>query len=298
MNNQQSKNFRYTDKKPEQGHLFQKENHIRRGTGASTETEIEFTFILRKIILSLKKLFVAIKYQIFKATGGIIGDLKVKMPWFKLVTAALLAFLMFKKDLQFTVNMRAPSAFLPADEEENNRSNTANMGIAQAVAHHQKMKNPFADAAGDDAKTLKEKAYIRRFKKTAREEMKLFGVPASIKMAQGLLESGAGHSGLSKRNNNHFGIKCFSKKCGQGHCSNHSDDHHKDFFVKYKTSWDSWRAHSKLLNTKHYKSLKEHGTDYEAWAYGLKKAGYATDPQYAEKLLEIIRKYSLFLLDK
>jgi len=296
MNNQQPKSFRFTDKKAEQESLFSSKNEMQNEHKQRVNSEIEFTFILKKIFLSLKKLFVAIKYQFFKVTGGVLSGMK--LPWLKIAVVALLAYLMFNKDFQFTINMSAPTAFLPADEEENNRSKVSQMGIAQAVAHHEKVRNPFVDVAGDNAKTKKDKAYIRRFKKTAQQEMKQFGIPASIKMAQGLLESGAGQSGLSKRNNNHFGIKCFSKKCGKGHCSNHSDDHHKDFFVKYKSSWESWRAHSKLLNTKHYKSLKEYEPDYEAWAYGLKKLGYATDPRYPEKLLAKINKYHLYLLDK
>ena len=296
MNNQQPKSFRFTDKKAEQENLFGSKHEMQNGGKQEITSEIEFTFILKKIFLSMKKLFVAFKYQFFKLTGGALSGMK--LPWLKIAVVVLLAYLMFEKDFQFTVNMSAPSTFLPIDEDDNERSDVAQMGIAQAVAHHERVRNPFAEVAGDNAKTKKEKAYIRRFKKTAQEEMRQFGIPASVKMAQGLLESGAGHSGLAKRNNNHFGIKCFSKKCGKGHCSNHSDDHHKDFFVKYKSSWESWRAHSKLLNTKHYKSLKKHETDYEAWAYGLKKLGYATDPRYPEKLLAKINKYHLYLLDK
>lgn len=296
MSSQQSKSFGFPNEKASQGNLFRNSSQMNRNSQAKPQTEIEFSFLLKKILLSLKKLFVAIKYQIFKTTGGALSE--VKLPWFKILAVAVLAYLFFNKDFQFSVNMRAPNAFIPADEEERTNSDVAEMGIAQAVVHHERIKNPFAALPEDNAKTKKEKAYIRRFQKTAREEMKRFDIPASIKMAQGLLESGAGESGLSKRNNNHFGIKCFSKKCKKGHCSNHSDDHHKDFFVKYKSSWESWRAHSKLLNGKHYKSLKEHGTDYEAWAYGLKKLGYATDPNYPEKLLNKIKKYKLYLLDQ
>lgn len=269
---------------------------MREARPSEPKVEIEFSFILKKILLSLKKLFVAVKYQIFKATDGAISE--VRVPWFKLGIVMLLAYFLFNKDFQFSVNMNAPGAFLPGDQEENTNVDVEQMGIAQAVALHERVKNPFADDKGDNAQTLKEKAYIRRFQKTAREEMKRFGIPASIKMAQGLLESGAGKSTLAKRNNNHFGIKCFSKKCGKGHCSNHSDDHHKDFFVNYKSAWESWRSHSKLLNSKHYKSLQEHETNYEAWAYGLKKLGYATDPRYPEKLIKKIEKYQLHLLDK
>ncbi len=296
MSSQKANGSRFSTEKQAENNLFRDKDGFYSERDNGEQPAIEFTLIMRKILLSIKKLFVASKYQLHKLTKGALADLDV--PYFKIAVCLLLAYLMFNKDFRFTVNMNAPSALLPADEKNSRGENVAEMGIAQAVAHHEEIKNPFAEAAGDDAKTKKEKKYIRRFQKTARQEAERFGIPASVKMAQGLLESGAGHSGLAQRNNNHFGIKCFSKKCGKGHCSNHSDDHHKDFFVKYKSDWESWRAHSELLSTKHYKALKEHGTDYEAWAYGLKKAGYATDPRYPEKLIQKIEKYKLYLLDK
>ena len=141
----------------------------------------------------------------------------------------------------------------------------------------------------DDTEDIREKKqYIKRFHKVARDEMKKFGIPASIKMAQALHESAAGNSRLAVKNNNHFGIKCFSRNCIAGHCSNFHDDHHKDFFRIYKTAWDSWRAHSRFLSSDRYNHLKKHGKDYQKWAKGLKKAGYATDPNYPQKLINII----------
>ena len=150
-----------------------------------------------------------------------------------------------------------------------------------------------------DAKIVKEKndncyRYVKRFSDIAVVEMKKYGIPASITLAQGLLESDAGGSRLAKKNNNHFGIKCFSKKCGKGHCSNFTDDTHKDFFRKYKSVWQSYRAHSLFLQGKRYAHLKKLGTkDYKGWAYGLLKAGYATDKRYAEKLIKIIEVMKL-----
>ena len=129
-------------------------------------------------------------------------------------------------------------------------------------------------------------------------EMKKFGIPASVKMAQGLLESNAGTSKLATKNNNHFGIKCFSKSCGKGHCSNFHDDHHKDFFRIYKSAWESWRSHSKMIVSGRYKALLKHGNDYKAWAQDLKELGYATDSRYTEKLVETIEKYQLYHLDQ
>ena len=102
-------------------------------------------------------------------------------------------------------------------------------------------------------KLKKQRAYVDRFANVAQVEMKKYGIPASIKLAQGLIETNAGESRLSTKNNNHFGMKCFSKKCKKGHCSNFSDDTHKDFFRIYKNAWESYRSHSELLAGKRYK---------------------------------------------
>lgn len=142
------------------------------------------------------------------------------------------------------------------------------------------------------------KSYIARFNRVAITEMNRYGVPASISLAQGLIESRAGSSKLAVSNNNHFGIKCFSKKCKKGHCSNFTDDSHKDFFVKYPSPWYSWRAHTKLLAGGRYKRLHQYGRNYRKWAYGLKSIGYATDRTYAEKLIGIIERYELFKYDR
>lgn len=136
--------------------------------------------------------------------------------------------------------------------------------------------------------------YINRFSNVARSEMEQFGIPASITLAQGLLESSAGKSPLAREANNHFGIKCFSKKCKKGHCKNFSDDHHKDFFRTYPSVWESFRAHSLFLQKDRYKHLlKLEKTDYKNWAVGLKRAGYATDPNYAKKLIRLIESLEL-----
>lgn len=136
--------------------------------------------------------------------------------------------------------------------------------------------------------------YIERFKKVALKEEEKFGIPASITLAQGILESNTGSSRLVKEANNHFGMKCFSRKCKKGHCINFSDDSHKDFFVVFPTAWESYRAHSLLISQGRYSQLKNAGKeDYISWAEGLYKAGYATDKKYAEKLIAVIERYKL-----
>ncbi len=142
-------------------------------------------------------------------------------------------------------------------------------------------------------------SYVERFAPVAMAEMRKFGIPASIILAQGLLESNAGDSPLSRNANNHFGIKCFSKTCKKGHCANFTDDSHKDFFVKYGNAWGSFRAHSEMLKkSKRYQALFElDNTDYKNWALGLEKSGYATDRMYAEKLLSLIQSLGLHRYD-
>jgi flagellum-specific peptidoglycan hydrolase FlgJ len=157
--------------------------------------------------------------------------------------------------------------------------------------------NPFAPVSAAELVEKQAYAYIQRYSPTAIAEMEHFGIPASIQLAQGLVESRAGNSKLAQTNNNHFGIKCFSKSCPKGHCSNFTDDHHKDFFRKFPSAWESWREHSKLLSNDYYKRLHQSGRDYKKWAAGLHQLGYATDPQYEEKIVGMVEKYELYKYD-
>ncbi|HEY0731092.1 MAG TPA: glucosaminidase domain-containing protein, partial [Chitinophagaceae bacterium] len=135
--------------------------------------------------------------------------------------------------------------------------------------------------------------YIETYKDIAILEMIRTGVPASIKLAQGIHETGAGQSALASKSNNHFGIKCKSE--WKGPSVSHDDDARGECFRKYESPFESYRDHSDFLSTRsHYASLfKLDPTDYEAWAYGLKKAGYATNPKYPQILIKIIRDYNL-----
>jgi LysM repeat protein len=135
--------------------------------------------------------------------------------------------------------------------------------------------------------------YIETYKEIAIEEMKRTGIPASITLAQGIHETGAGKSDLVQRSNNHFGIKC--KTEWQGERVYHDDDARGECFRKYENPFDSYRDHSDFLkNRPYYASLFTlDPMDYEAWAYGLKKAGYATNPKYPQILIKLIRDYNL-----
>jgi LysM repeat protein len=140
--------------------------------------------------------------------------------------------------------------------------------------------------------------YIEQYKDLAIKEMKRVGIPASITMAQGILESGSGNSTLARKSNNHFGIKCHSD--WKGKRVYHNDDAKGECFRKYKTVYESYIDHSEFLVGKsRYASLFDLKiTDYKGWSKGLKKAGYATDPKYAHRLIDIIEKHKLYLLDE
>jgi flagellum-specific peptidoglycan hydrolase FlgJ len=150
-----------------------------------------------------------------------------------------------------------------------------------------------------NAKQRRQMAYVDRFAKVARMEMEKFGIPASITLAQGLLESSAGKSVLAHKHNNHFGIKCFHRNCSPDHCFNYADDSPKDRFRSYTTAWESFRAHSNFLMRDRYKKCRSYGAkDYKRWAKGLAEAGYATDPAYGEKLIRLIESLELYEYDR
>lgn len=141
-------------------------------------------------------------------------------------------------------------------------------------------------------------AYIAKYQHLALDKSARGPSPASIKMAQAILESNRGLSGLTRLSRNHFGIKCHSKTCKKGHCTNKTDDNHKDFFVNYTNAEASWRAHGELLRNSRYGDISlECGNDYKCWAKALKARGYATAPDYAERLVSLIRTYHLDHLD-
>src|ERR1700744_500588 len=144
---------------------------------------------------------------------------------------------------------------------------------------------------------LTSQQYISRYKDIAVKEMNQYGIPASITLAQGLYESGSGNSELARFANNHFGIKCTSDWKGKGYYKD--DDEHNDCFRVYDRAEDSFRDHSNFLKRKNYTFLfLLDKNDYKGWAYGLKKAGYATNPQYPQLLINIIEKYSLYQFDQ
>ena len=140
-------------------------------------------------------------------------------------------------------------------------------------------------------------SYIERFKSIAIKEMNLYGIPASVTLSQGLLESGFGNGELARIANNHFGIKCTSDWKGRSYYK--VDDRPDDCFRVYNNPEDSYRDHSEFLKRKRYAKLFElDKNDYVGWAYGLKEAGYATNPKYPQLIINTIKRYSLDQYDR
>lgn len=139
--------------------------------------------------------------------------------------------------------------------------------------------------------------YIEQYKAIAIAEMDRYGIPASIKLAQALLESGNGNSTLAREANNHFGIKCTPEWVGKK--AYQDDDHRDDCFRVYQHAEESFKDHSQFLLRKRYAALFElDKDDYRGWARGLKAAGYATNPRYADLLINLIERYQLHQYDR
>lgn len=138
--------------------------------------------------------------------------------------------------------------------------------------------------------------YIVEYSPMATEQMEEYGIPASITLAQGLLESSAGRSRLAREGNNHFGIKCHNE--WQGETMLRDDDAPNECFRVYNNPAESYRDHSKFLKRERYRSLFDlEINDYQGWAKGLSRCGYATDPNYADRLVSIIERYALYGYD-
>lgn len=170
------------------------------------------------------------------------------------------------------------------------RSNTDNPSTDQPIS-----KPVSSTTTKSETPVFKDKvaAYVYQFKDVAMSEMKLYKIPASITLAQGILESGVGKGRLAVEANNHFGIKCHTAWTG-GRIY-HDDDELQECFRKYKDASYSYRDHSLFLTQrKRYASLFELSIqDYKGWARGLRKAGYATDKKYPQKLISLIERYNL-----
>lgn len=268
------------------------QNHSLGRAARTVEHEPSFRELSQQIYFRWKRNWIALRFRFHRSTFGIFQIEAVRKGAFLAAIAGVCWFTNLLEFLPFGNFVSSETEnFEPRNTRQEVISNDGG-GEARPVALKNK-GNLAAPVSASDLRGQEALDYIERYASVAQVEMRKFGIPASISLAQGLVESRAGHSTLARRNNNHFGMKCFSKKCAKGHCSNFTDDHHKDFFRIYQNSWESWRAHSQMLASGRYTTLKKYGKDYRNWAYGLKTLGYATDRNYAEKLIGMIEKYDL-----
>lgn len=244
----------------------------------ATIYDVTLGWILKKLWLGLIKLFIALKYRFHKQTEGFFGTWRFS--WFKIGLAGLAIFIVLKKDVQFSINMKAPNAAPKSQAEQTARpTQTSNrseeLSMAKGISLWGKESAKVASINELDEQRVK--GYVRRFTKVAQAEMQKYQIPASIKMAQAILESRAGEVENGHQINNHFGAPLADRR--------------------YDSAWENWRAHSLLLKDQ-YPQLFESGTNYRQWAKSLKELGYSKDKNYDDKLMEAIEKYQLYLLDE
>lgn len=242
--------------------------------------------------------------------------------WFRTILICIGLYIVFTKDINLQVNMQSNLASVSSaiDQAPNpkaapvklkNQSNpvaslTSYFSKEKKAAHwskeldHLQALFPSNGLSRSEIKTKKAaiNQYVKRFAKVSQTEAKKYGIPASIKLAQAILESDAGHKSTAGKANNHLGIKCKKRICKKSHCANFKGDSHKDFYIKYQSAWANFRAHSKLMKSKKYKHLLDLGSNnYKEWAKGLEKAGYSKSTDYDKKLLQIIDALDLFKYD-
>lgn len=267
--------------------------------------EYSWTDVFINLLHFIWSLFAGLFY-FFRATWKANPRLKA-LPWLRLVILGAVAYILLGSNMILDNEPANPEklGWIWADKQE---ESTDKAGVATAAKTNPLIenkrtieKNPVntsvAPAEPESLAPIEVQDFIQRFAQTAKEEMKQFGIPASIKMGQAIIESQSGNSILAKGSNNFFGIKC-KTKCKSCTCRNYEDDDPYDMFRVFDSAWASWREHSKLLCNPRYSKLPLYGNNYKMWARGLKAAGYATDPKYDKKLIAVIEKYNLTSLDR
>ncbi|MBL7793464.1 MAG: glucosaminidase domain-containing protein [Saprospiraceae bacterium] len=271
------KNDQYTDYSAsgKKGPVTNRQQGVRRDYDYIALQDITLSMILKHIWLGILKIWVVLKYYFHRFTAGAFQGIRIS--WYKVGLAAFLLFIILKKDIQFSINMRAPGAASEVSNEQGDvrpvklDANRFSVGDFFRLGNKKEISAPVVIEAGQA------RSYIRRFSRVAQVEMQKYGIPASIKMAQGLLESQAGQCKSAKNSNNHFPAQL----------GEHS----------YESAWESWRAHSQYLKTT-FPDLFDLESSYKKWAKGLEKAGYVDSDDYSEQLVSLIEQYQLYLLDE
>ena len=276
MRADQSKDFYVKEKTAYQGTLFTEDRKIRQGTTYQPIPSFSISRLFNKLIVGLKKMLIALRYQFSRLTFGM--PMGGRLPWFKIGIALLAVFILTKKDIQFSFNLKAPATVVADNPEDSPVHNAVdNFGVAQPISLKKEPQFQYQSAMMDELETDQVKDYIKQFAKIAVTEMEKFGIPASVKMGQAILASWAGDHAATKKVNNHFGMLLDGNS--------------------FDSSWENWRAHSLLLQSE-YPSLFKNGTSYKKWAKGLKKSDYTDEKQYDKMLIEVIETYQLYLLDE
>ncbi len=221
--------------------------------------------VLHRLSVGLKKLLTALRFHWHHLP---VGQWQLdRLPWFKIALATLAFFILTRKNIQFSINMRSPLSGFSDDRRA--EDNAEQMSLAQPIA----LMEPAARISKEQAE-----AYIHRFAKVARAEQAKYGIPASLKMAQALYESRAGQSVGTRNRHNHFGLPLAQRL--------------------FDSAWENWRAHSLML-ARQYPELAERQASAAAWADALQQSEWAAkDPRYGQSLLKLIDEFNLQALDQ
>ncbi len=257
------------------GNLFQPQDRLQRYGAFRQRPDLVLQSFYRRLLQGLGRLIVVGKYALsnlnlhanFRRPAFAY---RMSIPWWKIGLAALAVFVVLKKDIQLSLNLQSPLGAALKDEERQEP-------MEEAVAFDVARSTASSAAAGGGLDPQLVRDYVDRFGDLAVSEMQKFGVPASIKMGQAILASGAGADPEVRRTNNHFGRALAG--------------------AEYDNDWHNWREHSLLLYHD-YPALFDLGDHYRQWAKQLRKLGYASDRNYDNRLIDVIETYQLYRLDE
>ena len=261
------------------GRVSRGQNNVQSGNATHYVPLPNFGALLKQLRAGMSRLYIILKYFLHGMMPNLKGE--IKLPWFKIGMIALVLFIVAKKDINFSINTSSAKLnnenIAKTDDQKTPR--TDELSLMQAVSFTTK-KEPEKQITKENVHytpTDEEvEIYIKRFTKVAQLEMGKFGIPASVKMSQAILESGAGMSRLAQSEYNHFGRPLVDET--------------------YENAWENWRMHSLLLKNDYTNLFNQLG--YKDWAIALKDSPYTSDQNYDKKLIEIIEKYQLYLLDE
>jgi hypothetical protein len=230
--------------------------------------DITLGWVLKRLFMGLKLIFTALKYKLYAVLGKKKGQ-GFSFPWFKLGLFVTALVFLTQKDIKFSINLKAPlgDTFAFSSPFADNKEQ---LGLGDIIPLVSPGSPSFNIQQLDDRKV---DAFVDRFGKVAVAEMRKFGIPASVKLAQGILETKAE---VNIPDNNYFGAPLQQ--------------------ASYISAWENWRAHSILLKS-NFSQVADDAYGYKQWAKGLEKAGYHKDSRYAENLIAIIEKYQLNKFD-